>query len=146
MIPLLCALWVAVLLGGCSKTRNLEGKWVFDRAYTEEHFPKDPANPSESPTGMDGLKPALATLLVPMMVAQLDGATLTVDSKKMIFVTKDGNGQVNDYEVLEQPDDHTWRVKGTDGKLETYVRDGDRLGMVTTGDVQAKMYFKRADK
>ena len=143
----LFAVGLVATFSGCSKTRDLQGKWVFDRPYTEEHIPKEPEKPSASPAGMaDAFKPALAAMLVPMLISQLDGAALTINSKEMIFTTKDGNGKANDYEVLAQPDAHTWQVKGTDGKIETYTREGDRLALAATGDLHMKMYFRRADK
>ena len=143
----LSAVWLVATFSGCSKTSGLEGKWVFDRPYTEEHIPKEPEKSAASPAGFaDALKPALGMMLAPMMISMLDGSTLKIDSKKMIFTTKDGNGKVNDYEVLERPDDHTWHVKGTDNKIETYTREGDRLSLAATGDIHMKAYFKRADK
>ena len=62
------------------------------------------------------------------------------------MTTKDGDGQANDYKVLEWPDDHTWRAKGTDGKIETYTREGERLSLLSNGDVHIKAYFKPAGK
>ncbi len=85
-------------------------------------------------------------MLIPQLIEKADGSTLTITSKEMIVTTKDGNGQANDYEVLERPDDHTWRVKGTDGKIETYTREGDRLAFMSTGDVHFKVYFKPVGK
>ncbi len=90
--------------------------------------------------------PAMTAMAMPMLIAQLDGAVLTINAKEMIFMTKDGTGKANDYEVLERPDDHTWRVKGADGKIETYTREGDQLALTITGGLQMKVYFKRADR
>ena len=145
-LQILCVILLTAGLIGCGKDRPLQGKWVFDRQYTESQLPEAPEKPQGSPSELDALKAPLVAMLIPQLIEKLDGCTLTVTSKEMVMTTRDGNGQANDYEVLERPDDHTWRVKGTDGKIETYTREGDRLSLMSTGDVHVKAYFKPAGK
>lgn len=61
-------------LPGCSRDRQLLGKWVFDRPYTESQLPEHPGPAKE---GLAGMQQQLAASLIPILIEKLDGATLT---------------------------------------------------------------------
>ena len=132
------------ILAGCGKDSRLQGKWTFDREYTTAQLPKQPEAAKDN--GLLAMKQSLNAMLVPMLLDKLDGSNLTITRKEIIMTTKEGSGQAQTYEVIERPADDTWRVKTSDGKVETYSLENDRLASPTSGDVNFKAYFKRTGK
>ena len=137
------------LLAGCGRDARLHGNWIFDREYTEAQLTKEadekpPANsiPGAFKNMVAGLKDSVAS----MLVDQLDGVTMKITSKDMIMVTKDGSGQDLAYEVIDRPTADSWLIKTSDGKVETYYREGERLATPSAGDAHFKVYFKRASQ
>jgi hypothetical protein len=74
-------------LTGCDRDSRLHGKWVFDREYTEANGASAPGpTTSAEKDPMGAMKGQLATMLVPQLIEQLDGSTMTVTGKEMFFV------------------------------------------------------------
>ncbi len=92
------------------------------------------------------MRQQLAASLIPTIIEKLDGANLTFTRKEEIMTTKQGSGQSQTYEVIERPTAESWRIKTSDGKVETYYREGERLASNSMGDVQVRIYFTRATK
>lgn len=128
---------------GCGrKDAWLRGKWTLDREFTEAQLAKQPAPKS----GENSLMGDATAMLAPMLIGQMDGATFTFTGKTITFVTKDGSGQSFGYEVLEMPTSDSWMIKTSDGKVETYYREGDRLAIEASGSAHFKVYLKRVNE
>jgi len=125
----------------CGGEPRLLGKWVFDRPYTEAQLPKQLGSQKQST--FEEMQQQLAASLIPVLIGKLDGMTVTFTSKEMIVTTKEGSGQALTYEILERPTADSWRIKKSDGKVETYYREGERLASDASGDIRMRVYLKR---
>jgi hypothetical protein len=132
---------------GCDRDSRLHGKWVFDREYTEAHGSAAPEPiPSAEKNPLGAMKEQLAGMIVPQLIEKLDGSTMTVTSKEMVFVLKNGTGKAETYAIIDRPAKDHWQVKTSEGKVESYFREGDRLGSPASGDVHLNVYWKPAGK
>jgi len=135
---------VVCFLAGCGRDSRLHGKWTFDREYTEAQLQTKQAEGKTKTESLEGMKQQLVSMLVPQLIAKLDGSTLTIKPKEMILVTKDGTGTSEPYEIIERPAKDTWRTKKSNGDVETYTREGERLYSPASGDLHFNAYFKAA--
>jgi hypothetical protein len=146
-LRLVCAALLILSVTGCNRDGALRGKWVFDRTYTEAQMPREAdSKAATKKDGLEDMKAGLVKMLTPMLLDKLDGSSLTITRKEMQMTTRDGSGKVEAYEVIERPEANVWRVKTPDGKIETYRREGDYLGLSASGDVHFMAYFKTAQK
>jgi hypothetical protein len=114
----------------------LHGKWVFDLEHTNQKLAD--ANQKKEQGGLIDLAQAL---VVPQLISALEGSQVTVSEKEFRMTTKDGNGKVFSYEVIEVPDADTVTVKMSDGQVSTFHREGERFWMTSTGNVNIPAYF-----
>jgi hypothetical protein len=73
---------------------------------------------------MGAMKGQLASMIVPQLIQQLDGSTMTVTGKEMYFVLQNGTGRAETYTVIDRPAKDHWQVKTSEGKVESYFREG----------------------
>ena len=85
----------------------------------------------------------MANMLIPQLISKLDGSTCKITQNEMMFISKDGSGQSQTYQIVDRPTKESWLIKTADGKIATYERDGERLAVGSSGDVHFKAYFKR---
>ena len=116
---------------------------MFDRPYTEAQLPKRPEPAKE---GLAGMQQQLAASLIPTLIEKLDGATLTFTRKEWIVTTRGGSGEAQTYEIIDQPTADSWRIKTSDGKVQTYYLEGERLASESSGDIHVRAYFTRTTK
>ena len=138
------SLVLLLCLSGCSKGTWLQGKWAFDREYTEAHLSKEPEPPKDDPLG--SMKASLTTMLTPQLIAKLDGANLTITSKEITSTDKDGVGKMFSYKVIEQPTSDSVQVRYSNGDVQTYYHEEGRMAMPSSGDVHFKAYFRRVSQ
>lgn len=109
----------------------LRGKWAFDGEHTRRKHAEDPA-----------LKDGLGGLAVGMMKAPMEGMQVRFTDKEVAYLTADGNGKVEPYEVFEVPDASTAILKDKKGKLTAFRKGGDRLWIGTDGSLKVPFYLK----
>ena len=118
---------------GCNKNRRLEGKWEFDRTYTESQLATGEVDPSSS-------------VLTSSLIGMFDGITLTFESDEVYYTDANGSGKSENYEIIERPNSNSWKIKTGDGRIDTWFRKGERLVVSSYGDARFKTYFRRAKK
>jgi len=109
----------------------LRGKWAFDEEFTAEKN-----RDSKDNEGVGGV-------VVAQLMGSLKGSRINITDREVIFMLAGGNGKAERYEVLEVPDAATVTLKGEDGKLTTYHKEGERFWINSTGNVRVPFYFKR---
>jgi len=144
---LFLALLLCLSVAACNSPKGkwLHGTWTFDAEYTKQKLAesKSEAN-GKSKDLIDGLKDIASEFVTPQLVGALEGSQLRVTDKEIVTTTKDGNGKVHGYEVVDAPDANTLVVKQSDGEVNTYHREGDRFWLTSTGTVNIRAYFRRA--
>jgi hypothetical protein len=129
---------LACLAASCSNpTANhwLIGEWEFDSDYTKKKQAEKP--PDKDLAG--GLKSAVAEQLNEKM----QGAKLQFTPQEFTMTTKDGNGKAFPYTLASPTDANAAAVKTSDGEVNTFHREGERIWMTSTGNVNEPFYFKR---
>ena len=116
---------------GCNRKRAFEGEWTLDRAYTESKFKAD-GDTTE-------------TQVLNAYIGGIDGAILNINSEEIQIRDVDGSGTIKKYEIIETPTPDSWRIKTTDGRVETVSREGERLVISSDGGLQVKLYFRRSE-
>jgi hypothetical protein len=144
---LLLLLAAGVCLSGCThKAGWLYGKWVFDEDYTREKF--DGITKAVPTGGKEDLFGGLKDLANGMVGSQLSsilaGSQFRVTDKELIVTRKEGDGKAYAYEVLDKPDADTVTLKLSDGDVNTYHREGERVWIASSGALNMRSYFKRA--
>lgn len=140
---------VALLLTlttACNRDGRLQGKWTFDFKYTVDQVDK-PSSPT--PSGKPApanLTNSLTKVQALLLVGQLGGTTLEITPQEMRLIKKDGTGDSTPYQIIDRPTPDSWRIKNSDGSIETYTREGDRLWEVVPNGSGVKLYYKLAGK
>jgi hypothetical protein len=141
----LVALTIALSSTGCThRAKWLHGSWIFDREFTEQKLAENSRASSEQEKGLLGGLKSLATgLVVPQLIAAMDGTQIEFTEKEIIKTDTSGNGRASSYEIVGKADAQTITVKQADGEVATYHREGDRFWQTPTGAAQFRVYFRR---
>ena len=132
---------ILVICTGCSENRGLHGEWKFDGKFTKSKLPEEATSDSSGlHSTMDGLKTNLSVLLI----EKFEGSGLRFTSDEIISISADGSSEAESYEVIDRPTDDSWRIKTSDGRIETWYREGERLAVNTRGFV-FRAYFTQTE-
>ena len=114
------------IFAGCSPTRSIQGKWVFDKEFTDAQFESVPQEKRTS--GLLGkvvapvlaemlsqshsngktndhavsnvLKPVIAAIFAPFFLDALEGSTCSITRNEIITVNQSGSGETHQYQLI----------------------------------------------
>ena len=121
------------LLTNCSDKNKIKGNWIFDRSYTEEQLDLQTS----------GKKEGFGDLLSRTVINKMEGITLKIDNKEIVYMMKNGSGQSFGYEIIDTISDNVWSVKSDDGKISEWGISNKYLTIRSEGDIDMKAYFTR---
>jgi hypothetical protein len=129
--------FLVCLMASCSQPSGnwLLGEWEFDADYTTK---KQAEKPQES-----DLIGATKAMVKEQLNEKMTGARLKVTEQEFVMTTKDGNGRSFTYTVEPGSDANAKVLKMSDGEVNTFHREDDRIWMNSTGNVNEPFYFKR---
>lgn len=119
---------IVLLASGCDKKRGLVGEWKFDGPYTKSQLEESQLKFAD------------------VIVAGFKDGTLVFREDKVFYVGGDGMGKGSKYDLVDKPTPDSWRILLENGKVETWVREGERLRVSSSQGVEADLYFERDSK
>lgn len=135
----------ALLLNGCFLSRHwIEGKWQLDAERTRA---------SNSSVQEEGSGPVIARLkrlvggaVEGVMTASLEGAVIEFTSSEIRTIQGDAGTIVSNvpYKIIEKPDLNTVVIQKEGKRIETYHREGSVIWFKPAGELDLKVYLKRA--
>jgi len=115
-------LWLLVLglVAGCAGIPDFAGNGRLIANLLKPGWPN--SRRRSRAKGLGAMQKQLGVMLIPTLIEKLDGASLTITSKEIRFVVKDGTGQSQPYKVVERPTSDTWRVQTSRRKSGKPIR------------------------
>lgn len=135
-----------LFLTGCGGN-FLIGEWTLDEERTIQALDQAPQPDAAKEPGKAFLKDIVGGLqkgLSRVLLAPFEG-TVVEFTKTEMRRTKDGSGEVTEYEIIDRPDGDTYLVKTADGSIVTWQRVEGGVRLKLTGDTDFWVYFRPAD-
>ena len=126
------------VFAGCSKKGDnwLIGKWAFDPEATKANMPAD-----NKATGVpDSVARQMGSQLTTQLINQMNNCKLHITAKKITVISGNGTEESHTYKIIERPDANTIVIKNKE--VGTFIKSGKYICILTTGDVEFKMYFE----